>query len=412
VSPTRVVITGVGLCSPIGNDLDAVSEALREGRHGITPMPAWAAYGELGARLAGVVSGVEFSQYPRKQVRTMGRVALLSLFSTTRAIADAGLGDDEIRSGRVGLAFGSTHGSSSAMEEYCERLLKSRSFSGISGTAYLKFMSHTCAANLAEVLGIRGRVVPICSACTSASQSIGQGFEAIRAGLEDAMICGGADEMHASHAGVFDRLYATSTRYNDAPERTPRPFDRARDGLVVAEGAGTIVLESLDRARARGARIHAELVGYGTNCDGTHVTSPSSEGMAGAMRRALASASLSAADVGYVNAHGTATELGDIAESAATRAVFEREVPFSSTKGHTGHTLGACGAIETAFCLAMLRDGFLPPTRNLDEIDPRCAPLDYVRGAVREAPAASLSVVMNNNFAFGGINTSLLLRRV
>lgn len=408
MSGRRVVITGMGLCSPLGNDPDAVSQALQAGAHGIRPMPQWAEFGELQARLAGLVEGVEASSYPRKLVRTMGRVAVLALHATQQALRDAGIDDELVRSGRLGLAYGSTHGSSSSMVEYCEKLLLSRSFTGITGTAYLKFMSHTCAANLAEALGVRGRVVPICSACTSGSQSIGQGFESIRAGHEDVMVCGGAEEMHVTHAGVFDRLYATSTRYNDEPGRTPRPFDRGRDGLVVSEGAGTVVLESLEHALARGARVHGELLGYGTNCDGTHVTSPSAEGMAGAMRRALASAALTADQIGYINAHGTATELGDLAEATATQSVFQRPVTISSTKGHTGHTLGACGALETIFCLLMMRDGFLPPTRNLDEVDPRCAPLDYVRGEVRRGCPPLL---MNNNFAFGGINTSLVLGR-
>jgi 3-oxoacyl-[acyl-carrier-protein] synthase II len=267
-------------------------------------------------------------------------------------------------------------------------------------------MSHTCAANLAEAYGVRGRIVPTCSACTSGSQGIGYGYEAVKHGLEEIMICGGAEEMHVVHAGVFDLLYATSTRH--PRDRTPRPFDANRDGLVVSEGAATIVLEPMDRAVARGAHIHAELVGYGTNCDGTHLTNPSSEGMAGAMLRAIADAGVDPRDIDYVNAHGTATEVGDIAESHATMQVLGPTVPISSTKGHTGHMLGACGAAETIFCLAMMRDGFLPATRNLDEVDPRCAGLDYV---MREPRLVSPRLVMNNNFAFGGINTSILLRR-
>jgi 3-oxoacyl-[acyl-carrier-protein] synthase II len=214
--------------------------------------------------------------------------------------------------------------------------------------------------------------------------------------------------MHALHAGVFDIMFATSTRFNDRPEASPRPFDRDRDGLVVGEGAGTLVLEEFEHARRRGARIHAELIGYGTNCDGTHVTSPSAAGMAGAMQLALADARIAPERIDYVNAHGTATELGDIAESQATLQVLGPSVPISSTKGHTGHTLGACGAIEAVFAIAMIQGGFIAPTRNLDALDERCAALNYV---VREPVAGRLEVVMSNNFAFGGINTSLILRR-
>jgi 3-oxoacyl-[acyl-carrier-protein] synthase II len=223
------------------------------------------------------------------------------------------------------------------------------------------------------------------------------------------MICGGAEELHFTHAGVFDIMYATSTSYNDRPDSSPRPFDTNRDGLVIGEGAGTVILESYDRAKARGAKIYAEIAGYGTNCDGKHMTNPSAAGMAGAMKLCLKDAGIAVDSIDYVNAHGTATELGDIAESAATLQVLGDRVPFSSTKSHVGHTLGACGSLEVAFCLAMMRDGFLPPTRNLDEIDPRCAPLNYLRGDCREAKPKT---IMSNNFAFGGINTSLLLRSV
>ncbi|HWB75159.1 MAG TPA: beta-ketoacyl synthase N-terminal-like domain-containing protein, partial [Nannocystaceae bacterium] len=215
------------------------------------------------------------------------------------------------------------------------------------------------------------------------------------------------EELHELHAAVFDVMYATSTKYNDQPDKSPRPYDAARDGMVVGEGAGTLVLEELDHAVRRGARIHCELVGFGTNCDGMHATSPSVEGMAGAMQRALDDAGISARDVDYVNGHGTATELGDIAETHATLQVLGNGVPLSSTKSYTGHTLGACGAIESVFAIRSLTDGFAPPTRNLDEIDPRCAAIDYVR----ELRELQLDCVMNNNFAFGGINTSLLFAK-
>jgi 3-oxoacyl-[acyl-carrier-protein] synthase II len=279
----------------------------------------------------------------------------------------------------------------------------------MSGTAYLKFMSHTCAANLALSYGIRGRVVPTVSACASGSQAIGVGYETIRAGHAEVMLCGGAEELHFLHAGVFDIMYATSTRFNAAPDQSPRPFDRQRDGLVIGEGAATLVLEEYERARARGAPVFGEVLGFGMNCDGSHVTSPSAHGMAAAMRLALADAGIARDRVQYINAHGTATELGDIAESEATREVMGPGVPFSSTKSYTAHTLGACGALESIFCFLAMRDRFLPSNRNLISPDPRCAALDYLIGPTREV---RLDVAMNNNFAFGGINTSLLLGRI
>ncbi|HEX4382398.1 MAG TPA: beta-ketoacyl-ACP synthase [Myxococcales bacterium] len=409
MNPRRVVITGVGVASPIGNELNAVSAALREGRHGIAAMPGWSAHGNLATRLAAPVKDLDFASYNRKTTRTMGRVALLSVHASDQAVRDAGLTNDELSSGSVGLAYGSTHGSSSELEEFCRTLFRNESLKGLPSTSYLKFMSHTCAANLALHYGITGRIITTCAACVSSSQAIGYGYEAVKYGFQDAMICGGAEELHFTHAGVFDILYATSSGYNDRPEMSPRPFDKARDGLVIGEGAGTLVLESYERAFKRDARIYGEVIGFGTNCDGRHMTNPSAEGMAGAIRLCLKDAGISPDDIDYVNAHGTATELGDIAESAATAQVLGARVPFSSTKGYTGHTLGACGALEAAFCLAMMRDGFLAPGRNLEAVDPRCAPLNYLQGAPRAAKPRTL---MTNNFAFGGMNTSLLLRTV
>jgi 3-oxoacyl-[acyl-carrier-protein] synthase II len=403
-----VVITGLGVASPIGSSLDAVSSALQRGEHGIAVMDEWAEVRDMQTRLGAVVRGADLERFARKKTRTMGRVALLSAVATDDAVTDAGLDAALLSSGRTGLAYGSTHGSTTELERFCRVLFASGGLTGLSGSSYLKLMSHTCIANLAQCFEIRGRIVPTVSACVSASQGIGSGYEAIRDGYQDVMLCGGAEEMHALHAGVFDIMFATSTRFNDRPDASPRPYDRDRDGLVVGEGAGTLVLEELEHARRRGARIHAELIGYGTNCDGTHVTSPSAEGMAGAMRLALADARVAPERIDYVNAHGTATELGDIAESQATLQVLGERVPISSTKGHTGHTLGACGAIEAIFAIAMIRDRFLAPTRNLDALDERCARLNYI---TREPVAAEPEIVMSNNFAFGGINTSLILRR-
>ena len=408
MSGRRVVVTGIGLASPLGHDLASVTRALRENQHGIVAMPEWSAVPGLRTRLAAAARDVPFDGYPRKKIRSMGRVALLSTFATEKALADAGLDLAALPPNDVGLAYGSTHGSSSAQEEFC-RALFSRGLQGIPSTSYLKFMSNTCAVNLAQYFQIRGRVIATCSACTSGSHAIGYGYEAIRAGHQDVMLCGGAEELHFSHAAVFDILFATSTHYNDHPGRSSRPFDVDRDGLVVGEGATTLVLESEEHARRRGARVYGEVAGFGTSCDGQHVTMPSAEGMATAMQNALDDARIDPAQVDYVNAHATATEAGDVAESQATFRVLGPGVPISSTKGHTGHTLGACGALESAFCLSMAHEGFVPPTLNLEKPDPRCAPLRYVMGEPMEVKR--LNVTMNNNFAFGGINTSLLFRK-
>ena len=405
----RVVITGIGLATPIGHSLNAVSASLREKRHGIAVQTEWEKIGHFATRLAAPVKDLDLASLPRKKTRTMGRLSLLSAFASDRAIEEAGLSPELLASGDVGLAYGSTHGSTTELEQFCRTIFSRNSLMGVPPTSYLKFMSHTTSANLAMYYGIRGRVISTCSACVSGSQAIGAGYETIKQGIHEVMVCGGAEELHFTHAGVFDIMYAASTRFNDHPELSPRPFDTQRDGLVIGEGAGTVVLESYDRAKARGATIHGEIIGYGTNCDGSHVTNPSSDGMAGAMKLALADAGTAADALDYINAHGTATELGDIAESTATFAVAGGKVPVSSTKSYTGHTLGACGSIELAFCVAMMRDGFVAPTRNLDAPDPRCAPLAYVTGDPRDA---KLTTIMTNNFAFGGINTSLILRRV
>lgn len=406
---TRVVVTGIGLASPIGHDLDSVSAALQANRSGVVTMPHWDEVGQLSTRLAAEIRDLDLDIWPRKKVRSMGRVSLLATYATEQAVTAAGLDDELLRSGRVGLAYGSTHGSTSHTEFFTRKLFVNGSLKGVPSTSYLKFMSHTCAANLAQFYGIRGRIITTCAACVSASQAIGYGYEAIKHGVQEVMIAGGAEEMHVTHAGVFDIMYATSNKFNDTPELSPRPFDTRRDGLVVGEGAGTFVLESYARAKARGATIYGEILGYGTNCDGTHVTSPSVEGMAGAMRLALADAGIDAAKIDYVNAHATATTVGDISESRATREVIGDETPISSTKGLTGHTLGACGAVEAAFCIAMMRDGFVAHNRNLDEVDPECAMLEFVRDEPRQA---KLGITMSNNFAFGGINTSLILKKV
>jgi len=352
---------------------------------------------------------VDLSALPKKRVRTMGRVAQLSTWATQRAIDDAGLDQELISSGRVGLAYGSTGGTSAAVEDFVRKLYVQKQLGAIQSATYLKFMSHTCAANLAQYFAIRGRVLTTCSACVSSSQAIGFAYENVKHGFQEIMIAGGAEEMDVVHAAIFDLMFATSVKYNDRPSQSPRPFDADRDGLVVGEGAGTLVLESYQRARARGAHIYAEVAGFGTNCDGLHMTAPSEDGMAAVIERSLADAGLNPGEIEYVNAHATATDLGDVCESKAVMRVLGDRVPVSSTKGFTGHTLGGCGVIESVFCLAMLRDGFLAPTKNLESRHPDVAPLTLLSGDAREAKP---KVVMNNNFAFAGLNTSLIFRAV
>jgi len=410
LSARRVVVTGVGIASPIGKDLAEATESLRQGRHGIVRKPEWTAIEGVGTRLAAEACELDLPSGPnlRRKLRGMGRVALLALHATNRALADAGLSAERIASPEVGLAYGSAHGSSASLIDFVTPLLANESFRGIPPTRYFEFMSHTCAANLALFYEIRGRVVPTVAARVSSSLAVGTGYETIGYGAQEVMICGGAEELHHVPAGVLTTMGTTSTGFNDHPDESPRPFDRDRDGLVIGEGAGTLILESFEHARRRGAPILAEIIGFGTNCDGTSLTTPSVEGMSGAMRLALQDAGIAPDDVDYVNAHAVGTVPGDIAESKATYQVMGDDLPVSSTKSFTGHTLGACGALEAAFCLAMMKEGFIAPGRNLEEVDPACAQLDYVRESPRETRP---SIVMTNNFAFGGINTSIILKR-
>jgi 3-oxoacyl-[acyl-carrier-protein] synthase II len=405
----RVVVTGMAGISPIGNGWKEVRESLQASRSGVVRMDAWDAVAGLRTRVAAPVPGFEApADWPRHKTRSMGRDSLLATRASELALVDAGLlGHPALGDGRTGVAYGCTQGSPRALEVYARQFYGKQTTSGIRGSDFIRFMSHTCAANVAQFFGLRGRIIPTTSACTSGSQGIGYACEAIRYGRQDAMIAGGAEEMDGIDAVIFDILLASSTR-NDEPTRTPRPFDAERDGVVVAEGAGTLVLEELEFARARGARIIAEVLGFGTNCDGLHMTNPSPDGMEQVMRLALADAELEADAVDYVNAHGTGTEVGDIAESEATLRVFGPRVPVSTLKGHTGHTLGACGALEAWISLEMLREGWVAPTKNLEHPDSRCAALDYVIGAPRELDA---EIIVSNNFAFGGVNTSLVFRR-
>ncbi len=405
----RVVVTGIAGFSPIGNDWTSIRQALIAHRSGVRLTTEWNDVEGLQTRLGGWVEDFEVpADYPRKKVRTMGRVSTMATVATERALRSAGLlRAASLSDGSTGVAYGSTSGSPAALETFAGQVMLNRSLKGVSPNLYIQVMSHTAAANLAQFFELRGRVIPTCSACTSGSQGLGYAYEAIRFGRATCMLAGGAEELHMVDAAVFDVLFATSTAHSE-PIRTPRPFDRARDGLVVAEGACTFVLEELQHAVARGAPIVAEILGFATNCDGEHMTQPDARGMEAVMRAALDDAQLCPADIDYVGAHATATEVGDIAESCATERVFGSKVPVSSLKGHMGHTLGACGALESWITIEMMREGWVAPTRNLEEVDPRCAPLDYVRGELRPLSGGT---AMKNNFAFGGINTSLILRR-
>ncbi len=404
----RVVITGAGNLSPLGHDWETVQTRLREKRNAVCQFPEWSEYKGLNTRLGVPVAPYELPEhYNRKSTRSMGRVALMATRATELALIDAGLLNDPVlKSGRVGISYGSSAGTPESMSDF-GRTLSEKNTQYINATTYIKMMSHTAPVNVGVFFGLTGRIITTSSACTSGSQGVGYAYEAIKAGHQDVMLAGGSEELDVTGATVFDTLFATSTN-NDNPHLTPRPFDKNRDGLVIGEGASTLVLEELEHALARGAKIYAELVGFGTNSDGKHVTQPNAETMAIAMKLSLKDANLSPDAIAYVNAHGTATDHGDIAETTATHSVFGERMPISSLKSYTGHTLGACGALEAWVSIEMMRANWFHPTVNLEEVDPRCGALDYITGAGRDLEA---EYVMSNNFAFGGINTSLIFKR-
>lgn len=404
----RVVVTGMsGICA-LGRDWPTVQAGLKARRNAVRYMDEWAYIRELNTRLGAPIP--DFSpprHWTRKQLRSMGRVSQLSVSAAEAALQDAGLlGDASIADGRMGVACGSSVGSTAEIKAFGNMLLNGVT-DDLNASSYVRMMPHTTAANISIFFGLKGRIIPTSSACTSGSQGIGYAYEAIRYGKQALMLAGGAEELCPSEAVVFDALYATSQR-NDTPSLTPRPYDQARDGLVIGEGAGMLVLEDLAHAQARGATIHAEVVGFGCTADGTHITRPEPDTMRIAMEQALRDAQLAPQAVGYVNGHGTATEQGDIAETRATQALFGTRMPISSQKSYLGHTLGACGALESWFSIQMLNTDWYAPTLNLETVDPLCGDLDYIVGEGRQQ---SCEYVMNNNFAFGGINTSLIFRR-
>ena len=404
----RVVVTGMAGISPIGNNWQQVAARLKAKSTGINYMEEWDKYIGLNTRLGAPADFIRPAHYSRKQTRSMGRVALMATYTTELALIDAGLLNDPIlNSGHMGIAYGSCAGSFEAVSEFGNMLLN-HTVNGLNATSYIRMMAHTTAVNIGLFFGINGRVYTTSSACTSSSQGIGYAYEAIKNGYQKLMVAGGAEELSASEAAVFDTLFATSI-CNDTPGKTPRPFDRDRDGLVIGEGAGTLILEGREYAIERGAKIYAELVGFGTNSDGLHVTQPDSNSMQTAMRLALQDAKLKAAAIGYISAHGTATAQGDIAESHATAALFGTKTPISALKSYTGHTLGACGALEVWAAINMMNEGWFHATANLENIDPSCAELDYIMDDIR---SLNCEYIMSNNFAFGGINTSLIFKRV
>jgi 3-oxoacyl-[acyl-carrier-protein] synthase II len=408
----RVVITAASAISPIGHSREEILTSLKNGVSGVKPLRDDGLLSEhIHSKVFGTVSTPIDYDFERKYRKTMGPVAYYACQVVKEVISQAGLSPEVLGSGRLGVAFGSTHGSPTVQRGIYETFFsKSRKrFAAIGAVDYLKSMVHTTAVNITKMFGITGRVISSSTACTTSSQSIGYGYEAIRFGRQDAMICGGADEYDTTTVAVFDNLLACSTAFNDAPSRTPRPFDIDRDGLVVGEGAGAVLLEEYEAARRRGADILAEVIGFDCNNNGGDLIFPNQDGITATIRNGLQDAGLEPGDVDFISAHATATKMGDVIEANAIHRVFGDASPLVvGLKSYMGHTMGSCGVIETIMTLYMMQEGFVAPTLNLGKIDPRCAAIRHVP----ELMDFKVRVAGIQNFAFGGVNTCLLIRKI
>jgi 3-oxoacyl-[acyl-carrier-protein] synthase II len=403
----RVVITGMGCVSPLGRGLAALTSGIEANRTAVRTMDGWNRYIGLRSQVGAPAELKDEKLIPRQSRRSMGRLSLFAVQAAQDAVADAGLDPAFASSGRMGCVVGSTTGSAISISEAFETMLPDRDLTKLSSMQFFHCISHTATMNVAQYLKLNGWVMATSAACASAMQAIGAGYDLIRLGRQDVMLCGGAEELHPTVTGSFDVLFATSVKYNATPHLTPRPFDRDRDGLVCGEGSGILLIEEYDHAVRRNARIHAEILGYHTCSSGDHVSESSRPAMVACMREALRQAGLDARQVDYVNAHATATLQGDKEEAEAINEVFGDTVPVSSLKGHLGHTLGASAAIELAAALSGMRKGLLYPTLNLDNVSPDCQGIHHIKGAPERCAAR---IVAKNSFAFGGISAVLVCR--
>ena len=407
MSLNRVVITGRGAVSPFGIGVAALTDNVWQGNSGVRVMDEWRDIKGMHSFLAAPVPDIDSKKLLSRNLRrTMGRMAIYSTIAAREAVEDSGIDEVMLASGRVGVVIGSTTGSPEAYEEFYTKFIPERSIEEMRSGIFFRIMGHSCAANVSFALGIKGEQWAPASACTSAAQAIGLAYLLVKSGRQDAVLCGGADEVHHSVTMVFDVVKAASRKL-DQPPATPSPFDRNRDGVVCGGGSGIITVESLESARRRGAHIYAEITGFGNVNDNTHIANPHEQSMARAIHYALDEGGTAGESIDYVNAHATGTEQGDVAEARAIALALNKKVPVSSIKGHIGHTLGAAGSLETIVLLEMLERREIIPTLHLNDPDPACTGVDLVRRRKKK----DLHTVLKNNFALGGVNTSLVLRR-
>jgi 3-oxoacyl-[acyl-carrier-protein] synthase II len=408
----RVVITACSAITPIGHGKDQIVDSLLKGVSGVKPLREDELISRyIHSKVYGTVDYPINYDFKRQYRKTMAPCAYYACQVAKEVLEQSGLPEEFITSGKLGVAFGSIHGSPTTQRNIYRTFFgatDNNDYKTIGAVDYLKSMVHTTAVNITKMFGITGRVISSGTACTTSSQSIGYGYESVKFGMQEAMLCGGADEYDSITVAVFDNLLACSTAFNSDPQRTPRPFDKLRDGLVVAEGAGAVMLEEYEFARKRGADILAEVVGFACNNNGGDLILPNLVGITNTLKLGLENAKINADEVDLVSAHATATKMGDIIEAQAINNVFGDHPYVTGLKSYMGHTMAACGSIETILSLYMMQEGFIAPTLNLEEVDERCAMIKHVQKIIQH-PVRTATI---QNFAFGGVNTILLIRKL
>ncbi|MGV8056899.1 MAG: beta-ketoacyl-[acyl-carrier-protein] synthase family protein [Smithellaceae bacterium] len=408
----RVVITAASAITPIGHGKDQIVNSLLQGISGIKPLREDELISRyIHSKVYGTVDYPISYDFKRQYRKTMAPCAYYACQVAKEVLEQSGLPEEFITSGKLGVAFGSIHGSPITQRDIYRTFFgatDNKAYQAIGAVDYLKSMVHTTAVNITKMFGITGRVISSGTACTTSSQSIGYGYESVKFGMQEAMLCGGADEYDTITVAVFDNLLACSTAFNSDPQRTPRPFDKLRDGLVVAEGAGAVMLEEYEFARRRGANILAEVIGFACNNNGGDLILPNLTGITNTLDLGVKNAKINPEEVDLISAHATATKMGDIIEAQAINNVFGNHPYVVGLKSYMGHTMAACGSIETILSLYMMQEGFIAPTLNLEEVDERCAMLKHVQKIIRH-PVKTAAI---QNFAFGGVNTILLIRKL
>ncbi len=402
----RVVVTGMGAISPFGQGVNILYDSLMTGKSGIIACPELRTMGGLRSHVAGLVENTDPMMIPRKHRRSMSSMAIFSVLACQEALEMGGLSQGSPMDENTGIALGSTITSINTFEGFFNDYLVKKNMENMRSTIFFKIMNHSCAFNVSQVLGIKGRVIAPSAACSTGCQAVGIGYEMIAFGKQDYMFCGGSDEFHPLTALSFDLINAASTGYNSTPSGTPRPFDRDRDGIVCSEGCGILLLESLESAKKRGAEILAEIAGFASTSNSENIANPSAESLVACMKKALADGKISSQDIDYINAHATGTIQGDIEEADAVYEVFGGDVPVSSLKGHLGHTMAASGSLELIAMIEMMKKNVVIPTLNLENIDDLCKKINLVQNLEKRV----IKYALKNNFALGGVNSSLILR--